>query len=140
MFEPPIPTPIEVDEPDSSRRILEALAGHGLALVRGLHDRAAVLRAGTQIMRIRTHRDSDGDGVTVIEQRIAYSATGSLAGFTDRELHPHTEGSAVDQPPGVLMLACIRPADQGGAVVLVDGAAVYAEIASADPDMCRALS
>jgi hypothetical protein len=44
---------------------------------------------------IRTHRDSDAEGVTTIEQRMAFAATDSLAGFTDRELLPHTDGSAV---------------------------------------------
>jgi hypothetical protein len=89
-------------------------------------------------MTIRTHRDSDGEGVTTIERRFSV-AMGSLAGFTDRELVPHTDGSAVLEPPRVLMLACVRRPQTGGQVVLVDGCGLYQEIAESDPSMLDAL-
>jgi hypothetical protein len=130
----------DAGHPDAADLIGRRLAEHGLALLTGLSTRPETLRTARAIMCLRTHRDSDADAATVIEQRIAYAATASLAGFTDRELHPHTEGTAVAEPPRLLFLACIRPADVGGTTVLVDAAAVYADIAATDPDMLDALS
>ena len=39
------------------------------------------------------------------------------AAFTDAELIPHTDGSSVPDPPGLLLLACQQPADEGGATL-----------------------
>jgi len=64
----------------------------------------------------------------------------SVAGLTGGELWPHTEGTAVERPPGILMLGCIRPAHSGGRSHLVDGREVYAEIARTNPAMLAALS
>jgi hypothetical protein len=109
-----------------------------MAMLSGLTDRAALLRAGRSLMTIRIHRDSDSEGVTTIERRFS-NAIGSLSGFTDRELVPHTDGSAVAQPPQILMLACVRRPRSGGQVVLVDGCGLYQEIAENDPAMLDAL-
>jgi Taurine catabolism dioxygenase TauD, TfdA family len=125
-------------EPGSTSRIADALRRQGIAILSGVSDRATLLGAGRSLMTIRTHRDSDGEGVTTIERRFSV-AMGSLAGFTDRELTPHTDGSAVPEPPRVLMLACLRPARAGGQVVLVDGCGLYRDIAESDPPMLDAL-
>jgi len=107
-------------------------------MLSGLTDRAALLRAGHGLMTIRIHRDSDSEGVTTIKRRFS-TAIGSLSGFTDRELEPHTDGSAVAEPPRILMLACVRRPRSGGQVVLVDGYALYREIAGCDRAMLDAL-
>jgi hypothetical protein len=78
--------------------------------------------------------------VTTIAQRSAPAYGTSIEGFTDRELWPHTEGSAVDRPPRVLMLACVRPAPIGGCSHLMDGRDLYDEIVRTDPTMLAAVS
>lgn len=138
MSDVPDLTRLDLREPDSTPRIADALRRQGMAVLCGVSDRAMLLRAGRSLMAIRIHRDSDGDGVTTIQRRFS-TATGSLAGFTDRELVPHTDGSAVAEPPRVLMLTCVRRPRTGGQVVLVDGRGLYEEIAESDPAMIDAL-
>jgi Taurine catabolism dioxygenase TauD, TfdA family len=139
VLHPPDRHPVTISGSGSVDRILESLTEHGIAMLAGVNDRAALLRIGRAVMRIRTHRDSDADGVTSIEHRITHAAAGSLVGFTDRDLSPHTDGTAVAAPPRLLMLTCLRRPRIGGSVILVDGRAVYNEIADTDPDMLDAL-
>ncbi|MEU4476482.1 TauD/TfdA family dioxygenase [Micromonospora sp. NPDC023966] len=132
---------VDLRDPDSTARILNGLTTHGITIFQGGIGREELLCAARSLIKIRTHRDSDSDGVTVIARRPA-SKDGetSLAGFTDRELWPHTEGSAVCRPPRVLMLACLRPAQTGGRSHLVDGRELYDGIARTEPAMLAALS
>jgi hypothetical protein len=131
---------VNLREPDSTAQIMTGLNTHGVALFHGTTGRDDLVRAARSLVRIRTHRDSDTDGVTTIAQRPAPAHGTSSAGFTDHELWPHTEGSAVDRPPRVLMLACIRPAQTGGSSQLVDGRDLYHQIGRTDPAMLAALS
>jgi hypothetical protein len=138
MSDVPDLTRFDLREPDSTSRITDALRGQGMAALCGVGDRAALLHAGRSLMTVRIHRDSDREGVTTIERRFS-DAVGSLAGFTDRELVPHTDGSAVPEPPRLLMLTCARRPRSGGQAVLVDGCRLYQEIAESDPAMLDAL-
>ena len=138
MDDVPDLTRLDLHQPGGPSLITDALRRQGMAILCGLSDRVALLRAGRSIMTIKAHRDSDGEGVTTIERRFSVAA-GSLAGFTDRELVPHTDGSAVLEPPRVLMLTCVRRPRTGGQVVLVDGRGLYQEISESDPSMLEAL-
>ena len=131
-------TRLDLREPDSATQVIDSLRRRGMAIVSGVGDRVTLLRAGRNLLRIKAHRDSDGDGVTTIERRFS-TAMGSLAGFTDRELLPHTDGSAVAEPPRLLMLACIQRPTKGGEVVLIDCCRLYRHIAATDPAMLDAL-
>lgn len=84
------------------------------------------------------HRDSDADGVTVITG-CAEEPTPGFAGFGRGELLPHTEGSSLPRPPGLLLLACVTPADRGGETFVVDGQALHGTLATEDPASLRAL-
>jgi alpha-ketoglutarate-dependent taurine dioxygenase len=139
MLELPDLTRVNAADPDAAHRITTSLERQGVAMFTGVRDRAGLLRLGHALMQIRTHRDSDPDGITAIEQRITRNAAGSLAGFTDRELMPHTDGSAVAEPPRLLMLACMRAPHTGGRIVLADGRSIYHDIAESDPAMLDAL-
>ncbi|TMM34388.1 MAG: TauD/TfdA family dioxygenase [Actinobacteria bacterium] len=131
-------TRLDLRDPAGASRIVDALRRQGMAVFSGVGDRAALLRAGQRLMTTRVHRDSDGEGVTTIERRFP-TATGSLAGFSERELAPHTDGSAVAEPPRILMMTCVRQPRSGGQSVLVDGCGLYREIAEFEPGMLDAL-
>jgi alpha-ketoglutarate-dependent taurine dioxygenase len=131
---------VDLRAQDSSAQIMTGLTVHGVMIFHGGTGREELLRTARSLITIRAHRDSDSDGVTTIAQRPAAAGGTSLTGFTDRELWPHTEGSAVDQPPRVLMLACLRPAETGGRSHLVDGRDLHDEIVRTDPAMLAALS
>jgi hypothetical protein len=126
-------------EAESTSQIVHQLAAHGVSLFRGVGGRNEVLRSARSMMTVRIHRDSDANGMTVIAPGAIGSAS-SMVGFTDRELRPHTEGSAVDRPCRLLTLACELPAQVGGLIRLVDGYDLYQELAEHDPEMLKALS
>lgn len=131
---------VDLREPDPTVRIVAGLAMHGIAIFHGGTGRDDLLRTARSLVMIRPHRDSDYDGVTTITRRPALADGTSLAGFTNRELWPHTDGSAVHQPPRLLVLACVRPAQTGGGSLVVNGRALYDEIARTDPAMLAALA
>jgi hypothetical protein len=131
---------VDLREPDRTAQIMTGLTAHGITVFRGPVGRDDLLRVARSLMTIRLHRDSDSDGVTRIARRLAPVDGTSVAGLTGGELWPHTEGTAVERPPGILMLGCIRPAHSGGRSHLVDGREVYEEIARTNPAMLAALS
>jgi Taurine catabolism dioxygenase TauD, TfdA family len=131
---------VDLCNPDSTDQIRSGLATRGITVFRGGTGRDDLLRVARSLMTIRPHRDSDADGVTTIAQRPAPIERTSVAGLTDRELWPHTDGTAVDRPPRILMVACIRPAQTGGRSHLVDGQSLYEEIARTVPALLAELS
>jgi alpha-ketoglutarate-dependent taurine dioxygenase len=118
---------------------LEArLRDHGLVTFAGISDRAALVAVARRLMAIRAHRDAAPDGVTEITD-LGTTASG-YAAFTDSELIPHTDGSSMPDPPGLLLLTCVQPAAQGGATLVADGAGVVATLAARHPAALRSLS
>ena len=63
-----------------------------------------------------------------------------MGAFTDAELVPHTDGTSLSDPPGLLLLACQEPADQGGDTLLADAADIIATLAVRHPEALRALA
>jgi hypothetical protein len=55
-------------------------------------------------------------------------------------LVPHTDGTSLPDPPGLLLLACQQPASHGGNTLLTDAARITATLARQYPDALRALS
>ncbi len=124
--------------PDSLPAIAAQLREHGLAVLTGLAGRAELSVLAARLMTVRPHRDAAPDGITEITDT---GATGSgYAAFTGAGLVPHTDGTAVADPPQLMLLACIRPADDGGATLVADGARVIAALAGQHPGALRALS
>ena len=132
---------VRVDPYDSQAgaRLAAALHGVGLATFEGVTDRASLLRLAGQVMHIWHHRDSDPDGVTTIRDRGEMARRPGSAGFGQAELTAHTESSAEDQPPRLMLLFCARGAASGGECRLVDGARVHHELAMRDPELLAAL-
>jgi alpha-ketoglutarate-dependent taurine dioxygenase len=120
--------------------IVADLSMNGIAFFRGCSSRNDFLRFACSFMAVRIHRDSDADGVTIIAPGASNHVGTSIAGFSESELHPHTEGSAVDNPPRLLMLSCEQPAHAGGLIRLVDGRDLYRDMAEQAPAMLDALT
>ena len=103
----------DIRDPAQQSHIAAQLRDQGLVTFSGITDRAVLVTVAQRLMAIRPHRDAGPDGVTVITG--TGTKTSGYAAFTDAELIPHTDGSSVPDPPGLLLLACLQPADQGGA-------------------------
>jgi hypothetical protein len=139
MREPTGQTAIQLGRPGSIDHVVDDLQSKGLALLAGISGRADVLAFGRAIAAVRTHRDGSPDGVTTIAQRASAADTVGMGGFSARGLIPHTDGSALPESPRLLIMACLRPAVEGGDSVLIDGYQVYQAIAGTDPQMLDAL-
>lgn len=130
---------IDLHRPGGLDQLTDALRAQGLAVFTGVADRAEALQLARSLIMVRRHRDGDLDGVTTIAQRADVAQRPGFAGFSDRKLLPHTEGTTLPRPPGALILICARAAHAGGDSVLVDGREVYDEIARSDPAMLQVL-
>jgi len=54
-------------------------------------------------------------------------------GYTNASVYPHTDQPFIENPPGLQMLHCITPADQGGENSLVDAKQAVMYLKSIDP-------
>ena len=117
----------DIRDPAQRAHIAARLRDKGMVTFSEITSRAVLVTVAQRLMDIRPHRDAGPDGVTVISGTGVAGA--GYAAFTDAELIPHTDGSSVPDPPGLLLLACLQPADQGGATRVADGARVVATLA-----------
>lgn len=129
---------IDIRDPAQQAHIAARLRDKGMVTFSGITSRAVLVTVAQRLMDIRPHRDAGPDGVTVISGT-GVAASG-YAAFTDAELIPHTDGSSVPDPPGLLLLACLQPADQGGATRVADGARIVATLARQYPAALRSLA
>jgi hypothetical protein len=116
------------------------LAQRGVVLFDGVRGEQQLLQLSARLGRLVPHRDSGPSGITVLNDRGEVGTRPGQAGFGRRGLLPHTDCADRPQPPLVVMAACVRPAEQGGDFVLVDGHAVYAELSATVPDAVADLS
>lgn len=63
-----------------------------------------------------------------------------MAGFTRAALTPHTDRSGVANPPALLLTVCGREPSAAGQSLIVDGRAVYDDMAQTAPTALEALS
>lgn len=119
--------------------LVAGLADCGFVLFDGVINSDALLRLAHSIATVVPHRDSDRTGLTTIADRGGQVQSG-LAGFSADELDPHTDRSGIADPPVLLMMSCGRASSTGGECVLIDGAAVYNDLAENQPEALRALS
>jgi len=130
---------VDLCDSQAGDRLTAALQGVGLVTFDGVTDRAALLRLAGQVMHVQHHRDSDPDGVTTIRDRGELARRPGSAGFGHDELTVHTESSAEDRPPRLMLLYCVRGAASGGQCRLVDGSVLHRELAARDPELLAAL-
>lgn len=128
----------DIRDPGTQPRIAAQLRDRGLVTFSGISSRAELVAIANRLMAIRPHRDAGPDGVTVITS--TNSDVSGYAAFTDAGLIPHTDGSSVPDPPGLLLLACHQPAAEGGWTQVADGAQVIATLAEQCPAALGALS
>jgi Taurine catabolism dioxygenase TauD, TfdA family len=127
----------DILDPAQQPRVIALLREHGLVTFTGITSRTELACVARRLMSIRPHRDAGPDGVTVITD--TGTAEPGYVAFTDAELIPHTDGSSMPEPPGLLLLTCQQPASQGGNTLLADAARITATLAGQHPAALRAL-
>jgi TfdA family taurine catabolism dioxygenase TauD len=128
----------DIRDPAQQLSISARLRDQGLVTFDGLGDRAALMAVARRLMTIRPHRDADSDGITVITGTGV--RTSGYAAFTEAELIPHTDGSSMPDPPGLVLLACQRPADEGGTTLVADGERIVGTLAGQYPAALQSLA
>lgn len=111
--------------PDS---LVATLALDGVVLLRqaDVHDVRTLLGWWAEPV---SHPHQAAEGLTVIAPgEVPTRSTGNEAGFTSRGLPPHTDRSGHSQAPSLLATVMVSPAPPGGRALLVDGAAVLANL------------
>jgi hypothetical protein len=129
---------IDIHAEGWQQHVAAQLRERGLVTFSGITGRAGLIDIARLLMTIRPHRDAGPDGVTVITT--TQDESSGYMGFTDAELIPHTDGSAVPNPPGLLLLACEQAADEGGSTRVIDGARVIRALADGHPTSLGPLS
>lgn len=61
-------------------------------------------------------------------------------GNTTRPVPPHTDEAFRHTPPGIMVLGCIRRAEDGGETMLVDGFKIAQDVRATDPEAFRLLA
>ena len=91
----------DIHAPGWHRRAAVQLRDRGLVTFSDITEHDGLIDIARQIMAIRPHRDASrtGNGNTQMPDE-----SSGYTGFTDAELIPHTDGSAVPNPPGLLLL------------------------------------
>jgi Taurine catabolism dioxygenase TauD, TfdA family len=128
----------DILDPAQQSRVIALLREHGLVTFTGITDRTMLASVARRLMSIRPHRDAGPDGVTVITD--TQTTDPGYAAFTDAELIPHTDGTSLPDPPGLLLLTCQQPASHGGNTLIADAARITATLAGQHPAALRALS
>lgn len=104
-------------------------------------DRRDYLRGVSALGAIIPHRDSDPDGVTVVEYRKDLARRPGYTGLSNGPLRPHTDSSGVKSVPRGLALMCERLSSDGGESILIDGQAVATTLQQLRPaafqEFCR---
>lgn len=134
------PERVDVTSPGAARSLVRVLSATGFALLDEVDDADVLLALARSIGIVVPHRDSRPDGVTVLADRGVDPSHAGFAGFGHHELVPHTDRSSVERPPELLLMVCAQTAAMGGECFVVDGSAVYDDLAENEPDALEALS
>ncbi|WP_063910621.1 TauD/TfdA family dioxygenase [Nocardia nova] len=125
---------------DWAARVATDLATDGIARFDRIRSRAQLVTLGASLGQIVPHRDSDRDGVTALQHRAGLAQRLGFEGFGTGALPPHTDRSGVLEPPALLLVLCGRKSTTGGECIVIDGRAVYDDLARTEPDAVQALT
>ncbi|MFE3280947.1 TauD/TfdA family dioxygenase [Nocardia sp. NPDC059239] len=125
---------------DWAAGVAAGLANDGIARFDQITSRAQLVTLGASLGQVVPHRDSDGDGITTLENRGGVGRRLGFEGFGSGALQPHTDRSGVTDPPALLLVVCGRRGDSGGDCIAIDGSSVYADLAVNEPRAVEAFS
>ena len=129
---------VEFDAATADERVrfelLRHLRDYGFVLVRGGPARPGGVEAVANLVG-----DLGESAYTRIFDLTPSSKTRTM-GNTFNEVPPHTDEAFRYSPPGVNVLGCVRPANDGGESILVDGFQAAAQLRDSDPDAFDLLS
>ena len=131
---------LAVHEANDVEAIGFQLAETGIAFLRGLDNNEELLRFGRQFGEVFMHRDADRDGITQIGARKEDSGKPGFQGFSTLKLDLHTDRSALNQPPSLLLMACKKKAPRGGVSLFTDGQAILEQLMAKAPHLAALLS
>lgn len=131
---------VDLAQPDYSERLTQVLNEYGFATFDGLTSPDDLLPIANQFGQIIIHRDSDEKGITTIAPREDASYLSGHAGFSNKELYLHTDGTVMTEPASFLLIYCSQPAESGGESLLLDGKRLHDELVRINPGLLEALS
>jgi Taurine catabolism dioxygenase TauD, TfdA family len=120
--------------------VATCLNSAGIALVDDIDSDATLLELARPLVTVVPHRDGGPTGITTISDRRDLAERAGMAGFGTDALAAHTDRSSLVNPPGLVLTVCRRAADRGGDSILVDGRAVYGELADSHLEALQCLS
>lgn len=131
-----------VDGPvnDNVEIISERLRTDGIIFYRGGIDSTEILALVRQLGTIFVHRDAEMNGITQLHCRTDVKGRAGYLGFSAHALPLHTDSSSERHPPNILLTQCIRPAQEGGAALFVDGQLLFHHLQCECPDVLAAFS
>jgi alpha-ketoglutarate-dependent taurine dioxygenase len=129
-----------VDVSKSAAQVIsDSLARNGLVTCDGIENEEHALALAASLGEIRSHRDSEPNGVTRVVAAEEPAEAG-MRGFSSDGLVLHTDRSVVVEPPPLLFLWCEQPAERGGDTVLVDGLEVYEKLSAHHREIFEAVT
>ncbi len=132
---PTVSFPDVVATEQSVRDWLDLIAQHGFCLVDEVPD--SLDSTEQLIRRIASPLSTIFGDIWKVE-----SGSGAHAdsAYTSDGLAPHTDGTYVENAPGLQLLHFTEEAESGGASILVDGIAIAEQLRSADPEAFQILT
>ncbi len=125
----------DVDEP----WLRHCISDIGIAFVHSIKTPAAAKAVDELIGDIRTHRDANEDGVTVVAPNEVETGRTGLQGFSYQPLFPHTDRTIAALPPDLVFIWCEEASATGGVSLLVDASDVYRELCVSSPEIVEQL-
>lgn len=112
---------IDITQAACVEDISRKLDQFGLVTFGNIHSREQLINFAEKFGSIFMHRDSDTDGITVVNDRGYEEVTVGFEGLSNAELTLHTDRSGEKSPPELMFFVCKKQAIVGGETFLVDG-------------------
>ncbi len=121
---------VDIRAPHAADSLAARFRDTGLVTIDGLMSRHEVLAFANRLMRVTPHPHSGPDGLTAVHNTGAHAHRVGFAGLGNGELVAHTERTGVPNPPRLMLLVCLRSAEEGGDALLADGHDILASLSA----------